>query len=541
MSTCKLLTRQWPRYLRCPTSRISVTSFNRTAFQTRPALRRAHGSISAAELKFGQPLHETHPHILNPGELTPGITALEYAHRRSRLANRLPKHAIAVLSAAEVTYRASGIFNEYRQDSNFFYLTGFNEPNALAIIANDGSGDNHIFHLYVREKDPKAELWDGARSGTRAAIDVFNADETGDIERIGDILPRILSDATEIYTDIPAFNPGRSSLHRYLYGPTGTSEQLKKVVDHSKVRPLRHILNDMRVFKSEDEVVQMRRVGQASGRAFTESMRQTFTKEKDLMSFLEYNFKVKGCDTSAFVPVVAGGSVCVVLQLNRTEANTSQNALSIHYTRNDDVLRLIYDHSGMEIWYWSMGVEYETGTYVSDITRTWPVNGKFSDPQRDLYNAVLNVQRTCVSLCRESANVSLDKLHTIAENGLRDQLQQLGFDVSGNVRSPFAFVSPNIDIDVHRRWASCSLIIWDWTSMIAPVILEVFKLIQPSGIYVPDSDRWPEKFRGIGIRIEDSVCVGDDSPIVLTTEAVKEVRSLVSIKNSVDDIEALRG
>lgn len=153
------------------------------------------------------------------------------------------------------------------------------------------------------------------------------------------MLPRILSDATEIYTDIPAFNPGRSSLHRYLYGPTGTSEQLKKVVDHSKVRPLRHILNDMRVFKSEDEVVQMRRVGQASGRAFTESMRQTFTKEKDLMSFLEYNFKVKGCDTSAFVPVVAGGSVCVVLQLNRTEANTSQNALSIHYTRNDDVLR----------------------------------------------------------------------------------------------------------------------------------------------------------------------------------------------------------
>ena len=77
------------------------------------------------------------------------------------------------------------------------------------------------------------------------------------------------------------------------------------------------------------------------------------------------------------------------------------------------------------------------GTYVSDITRTWPVNGEFSGPQRDLYNAVLSVQRTCVSLCRESANVSLDKLHTIAENGLRDQLQQLGFDVSGNVGSPF--------------------------------------------------------------------------------------------------------
>ncbi|GAB1202877.1 hypothetical protein APSETT445_001501 [Aspergillus pseudonomiae] len=289
-----------------------------------------------------------------------------------------------------------------------------------------------------------------------------------DIERIGDILPRILSDATEIYTDIPALNSGRSSLHRYLYGPTGTSEQLKKVVDHSKVRPLRHILNDMRVFKSEDEVVQMRRVGQASGRAFTESMRQTFTKEKDLTSFLEYNFKVKGCDTSAFVPVVAGGS--------------------------------------------------EMGTYVSDITRTWPVNGEFSGPQRDLYNAVLSVQRTCVSLCRESANVSLDKLHTIAENGLRDQLQQLGFDVSGNA---MGILFPHhlghyVGLDVH----DCPGYSRGYNLKAGQCIT-----VEP-GIYVPDSDRWPEKFRGIGIRIEDSVCVGDDSPIVLTTEAVKEVEKL---------------
>lgn len=133
--------------------------------------------------------------------------------------------------------------------------------------------------------------------------------QSGDIESIGEILPKLLSDATEIYTDIPAFNPGRSSLHRYLYGPSGASEKLKKLVDHRKVKPLRPIMNEMRAFKSEEEVVQLRLVGQASGRAFTEAMRHTFTKEKDLTSFLEYNFKVNGCDNSAFVPVVAGGSV----------------------------------------------------------------------------------------------------------------------------------------------------------------------------------------------------------------------------------------
>lgn len=101
-------------------------------------------------------------------------------------------------------------------------------------------------------------------------------------------------------------------MHRYLYGPTGASDKLKKLVDYRKVKSLRSILNEMRAFKSEDEVVQLRRVGQASGRAFTESMRQTFTKEKDLTAFLEYNFKRNGCDGSAFVPVVAGGSVRIL-------------------------------------------------------------------------------------------------------------------------------------------------------------------------------------------------------------------------------------
>ncbi|KAL2832693.1 xaa-pro dipeptidase app [Aspergillus pseudoustus] len=500
MATCKSFVRQWPRYLcrPAPVSRLALLSRPSSKFQTQSAMRRGYASIAAAELKFGQPLHETHPHLLGPGELTPGITALEYAQRRSRLANKLPKGSVAVLAAAEVTYRASGIFHEYRQESNFFYLSGFKEPNALAIIVNDGSGDNHLFHLYVQEKDPKAELWDGARSGTQAAIDVFNADESGDIERIGDILPKILSDATAVYTDIPAFNPRRSSLHRYLYGPMSASQKLQKMIDVQKVKPLRSILNEMRAFKSEDEVVQLRRVGQASGRAFTEAMRQTFTKEKDLTSFLEYNFKVNGCDGSAFVPVVAGGS----------------NALSIHYTKNDDILKdgdmVLVDGGG------------EMGTYISDITRTWPVNGKFTDAQRDLYTAVLNVHRSCVSLCRETAHLSLDRLHGIAENGLKDQLKQLGFDVSADaVRTLFPHhLGHYVGLDVH----DCGGYSRGYDLKAGQCIT-----IEP-GIYVPDEDRWPAHFRGIGIRIEDSVCVGDDNPIVLTTEAVKEI----------DDIEALR-
>ena len=131
--------------------------------------------------------------------------------------------------------------------------------------------------------------------------------QTGDITRIGNILPNVISAASEVYTDIHTLD-SRPTLSRYL-SAAGISESIKSFVRGGKVKPLRPILNELRVLKSEDEVVQMRRVGQRSGRAFTESMRQNFTREKDLCSFLEYQFKVNDCDTSAFVPVVAGGPV----------------------------------------------------------------------------------------------------------------------------------------------------------------------------------------------------------------------------------------
>lgn len=132
--------------------------------------------------------------------------------------------------------------------------------------------------------------------------------QIGDIERIKEILPPIMSEATEIYTDIRSFDPSRSVLSRYLYGTSGESE-IQKIVGPRKVKPLRPILNDLRVFKSESEVVNLRKAGQASGRAFTEAMRMDFNTEKDLSTFLQSFFRMQGCDGSAFVPVVAGGRV----------------------------------------------------------------------------------------------------------------------------------------------------------------------------------------------------------------------------------------
>ena len=147
--------------------------------------------------------------------------------------------------------------------------------------------------------------------------------QTGDIARISSILPDILSGASEIYTDIPSFDSSRSLLYRYLYGDV-VSDKLKNLLSSGKVKSLKPIINDLRTFKSEEEVLTLRRVGQMSGRAFTESESRPFDREKDLCAFLEYQFKSKGCDTSAFVPVVAGGPVSGTIELYSDRANENR-------------------------------------------------------------------------------------------------------------------------------------------------------------------------------------------------------------------------
>lgn len=186
-------------------------------------------------------------------------------------------------------------------------------------------------------------------------------------------------------------------------------ESLDKVLETKHVVPLKDVVNSLRNIKSDAEVANMRKSGQASGRAFSEAMQQEWGTEKALAAFMEYRFVRNGCDGSAYVPVVAGG----------------KNASIIHYTQNNHLLEegemVLVDAGG------------EYGGYIADITRTWPISGKFKPAQRDLYSAVLKTQRDCISLCRANAGISLDGLHEIAEKSLKDSLSQLGFDTSEKV------------------------------------------------------------------------------------------------------------
>ncbi|KAK3381516.1 peptidase M24, structural domain-containing protein [Podospora didyma] len=463
-------------------------------------------TVSAAELEFGQPVHETHPHLLKPGEITPGISAQEYDDRRAALALSLSAVGdVAVLAAADLKYRSGAVFFPFRQESNFLYLTGFLEPEAVAVITKTGSelGD-FSFTLFCRPKDPQAELWNGPWSGLQAAEDVFNAHESADIAKLDAVLPQLLRGAGRVYSDIelnvnsakgrqqsaPAIAAAAVISH-HVRGGGGSS--------NNTTRPLQALINNLRAIKSPAEVANMRRAGQVSGRAITSAMRQAWTREKDLQSFLEYEFTKHGCDGPAYVPVVAGAS----------------RGCMIHYVHNTASLTpgtmVLVDAGG----------EYGSG-YVSDITRTWPVNGRCSVAQRDLYSAVLSVQRTGVSLCRASAGMTLDQVHRVAEAGLREQLAQLGFDLSGDAMDVLFphHVGHYVGLDVH-----------DVPGYSRSVALRAGHCVTVEpGIYVPDDERWPKHFRGMAIRIEDSVCVEDDSPLNLTVEAVKEVV----------DIEALR-
>ncbi|KAM0502333.1 hypothetical protein ACHAP8_003873 [Fusarium lateritium] len=485
---------------RLPLRAVSTRSISTIGLTARPKLPsstparlRTYASVSASELRFGQPVHETHPHILKAGEITQGITAQEYADRRAALAHSMTNGSVAVLHAASLQYKSGAVFHAYRQESNFLYLTGWMEGDAIAVIQKTGPNyGDYVFHMFAKPKNAREEQWNGYRNGVDAARDIFNADEAHSIYEAEHLLPKILDKAKLIYADSPPSKGGIAATATWLW----------RLISGKDIRPTRtplySVMNKLRVVKSEAEVANMRLAGQISGRVITDAMRQPWKREKDLHWFLDYNFAANGCEGPAYIPVVAGG----------------ERANCIHYTVNNSTFNedefILIDAGG------------EYGTYITDISRTWPASGRFTPAQRDLYQAVLNVQRSSVSLCRESSRLSLEDIHNVTARGLVDQLRAIGFDVTmANIDQLFPHhVGHYIGLDVHdcpgysRREAlrrgHCVT-------------------IEP-GVYVPHDDRWPAAFRGMGVRIEDSVCVDDDSPYILSTEAVKEV----------DDIEALR-
>ncbi|SMN19918.1 similar to Saccharomyces cerevisiae YER078C ICP55 Mitochondrial aminopeptidase [Maudiozyma saulgeensis] len=439
----------------------------------------------------GQPIHETRPYLLNPGELTPGISSLEYYQRRLSIASQMQGESCMIIAGNDIQFASGAVFFPFQQDNDLFYLTGWNEPNSVMIIEkHSDKNDDVTFTMFVQEKNAFAEQWEGYRTGIQGVQDIFNADRAFGVGQLNNKLPDILRRGKMVYFD----DSGKGTL-------TNNKKSIIRMITEGgllRTKNYKSILADTRKIKSDAELKIMRRAGQISGKSYNQAFTKRFRNERTLASFLDHKFISGGCDKSAYIPVVATGS----------------NALCIHYTRNDDVMfddeMVLVDASG------------SLGGYCSDISRTWPVSGQFSTAQRDLYQAVLNVQKQCIDLCKVINNMSLDDIHQESLKYMRQELKNLGINDVKNwdvERLYPHYIGHNLGLDVHDVPEASR-----YENLKDGQVIT----IEP-GLYIPDSEEFPEYFRNVGIRIEDDIAIGKDSYTNLTVEALKEISDLENV------------
>ncbi|KAJ8085839.1 aminopeptidase [Marasmius tenuissimus] len=468
---------------------LSTRSYATEAVLTKPAIH-------------GQPVFQSHPHLVRRNEVTPGFPTEEYEARRKKLMDSLPDDSIVVSVAGTIKYMSGSIFYDFRQASDFWYLTGFQEPDAAVILEKNSTSRGYRMTLFSSGKDFSKEQWEGARTSFSDACTHFHADDARSIDDFSSHFRSIAKQYSHVYLDVPPAKTRRGmksaskSFLKYLAGTASpTTDPIIEMLNQ-KPRPLQPQLARLRAIKSENEQKVMREAGDISGRAHAKTMR--FTRpglsESAVAAHFQYLCSLSGAQRLAYVPVVASGP----------------NSLIIHYTSNNQVIQ-----SG-ELVLIDAGCEYNG--YASDITRTYPANGTFTPEQRDLYAAVLSVQKELVEKCSESANVTLYDLHVQSCQLLRQELVQLGFQLgAGDVERLYPhFLSHPIGIDLHES---------DFFNRSQTIKAGMVITIEP-GIYVPPSPAFPKHFHNIGIRIEDEVLVGEKHPVVLSVSAPKEIADI---------------
>ncbi|KAJ3928745.1 MAG: peptidase M24 [Lentinula lateritia] len=462
--------------------------------------------ISNASLKpspYGQPLFQSHSHLIKPDELTPGIHAQEYEDRRRSLMNRLPDNSLVVSLAGTIKYMSGSAFYKFRQASDFWYLTGFEEPDSAVVLEKNHSARGYRMTLFSSGSDSNKEQWDGANTTFADARRVFQVDDARHIDDFPSHLRSVVHQYSNVYVDLPSSRTRRTSrtttksLLKYLSGRS-EADLVVESLGKSRPKPLAPEVGRLRAIKSASEQKLMRMAADISGRAHAKAsnfLTMRFTRpglsEAALAAHFNYLCSLSGAQRLAYVPVVASGP----------------NALIIHYTHNNQLI------SQEELILVDAGCEYNG--YASDITRTYPADGTFTPPQRDLYSAVLAAQKALVALCHEGSNLTLHELHRKSCELLRQELLQLGFQLHpGDLERLYPhFISHPIGIDLHES---------DSFSRSGSLKAGMVVTVEP-GIYVPPSPAFPKHYHNLGIRIEDEVLVGKEHPVVLSASAPKEI------------------
>ena len=425
------------------------------------------------------------------------------AERRATLARRMST-GIAIIPTAPERIRNRDSDYLYRFDSYFYYLTGFPEPEAVLVVI---AGTEHRSILFCRDRNPERELWDGFRHGPEGAKSAFGIDETASIATLEEALPKLIANQRALHY-APGADPGWDA--RVMVWLNQVRAQSRAgVTAPNEIRDVRSILDEMRLFKDETELATMRRAAAISAVAHQRAMRATRPgrNEFEIEAELLYEFRRGGAQYPAYWPIVAGGGNACVLHYRDNSAPLAQ----------DDLLLI---DAGCEL-----------DGYAADITRTFPVGGRFSAAQRDIYELVLAAQTSAVAAV--SPGREWNDPHDAAVQTLAR-----GFVDLGLCEGPVERVIESEDYKrfyMHRTGHWLGLDVHDvgeykingnWRKLEPGMTLTV----EP-GCYIQPADNVPKAFWNIGVRIEDNVLVTASGREILTEATPK----------SVPDIEALVG
>jgi Xaa-Pro aminopeptidase len=415
----------------------------------------------------------------------------------------MDQKSVAIIPSARETVRSNDTHFRFRQDSDFYYLTGFEEPESIAVIA---PARETKYTMFLRPRDPEREIWDGRRAGIEGAKSEYGAQEAFSISEFAERLEEILDGAESLYYRLGVHPDLDEMIIRKITSMRTFNR--KPIQFPTTIIDPATIVHEMRVLKSAEEIDIMQRAADIAAEAHVEAMKavRPGMKEYQVEALIEQIFRQKGAAAPAYTSIVGAGA----------------NATVLHYINNDGELR------DGELLLVDAGAEYKG--YASDITRTYPISGKFSKAQREIYDLVLEAQMSCVEMVRPGVTHEQLKNHSIeiltagmVRLGLlkgepeelikEDKYKQFYMHGLGHM----------LGIDVH----DVGRYYFDKESR----ALEpgVVMTVEP-GLYVaPDTKDIPEQYLGIGVRIEDDVLCTQNGPRVLTNKVPKDAGEIEAL------------
>tara|TARA_B100000945_G_C20377973_1_gene595621 strand:- start:238 stop:1533 length:1296 start_codon:yes stop_codon:yes gene_type:complete len=426
-----------------------------------------------------------------------------YKNRRNNLKELLPKNSVLLVPGADLQYRNADSAFAFRQDSSFYYLSGFCEPSSLIAIVNDEDGIKSI--IFVPPKDKLKEIWDGYRAGPIGAIDDFLFDKAYNNLEIDKMLPDILHGHKEV---LYAIGKKQGFDQQVINWTTAAGKKDR----HSKsinIIDASSLIGNMRLIKDEHEINLIRKACDISAEAHIEAMKSVKDgdNEQQIESLYINEFSKRGARFPAYNPIVAGG----------------ENACVLHYVENNQNLK------STELLLVDAGCEYKM--YAADITRTFPISGKFSEEQLQIYKIVLNAMNAAIDCVKEGNNIMQPQ--EASEKVITEGLVELGL-LKGDpeeLQSSGAYK----DFYMHKIGHWLGLDVHDAGDYTEGDEFMTFKpgmitTIEP-GIYISSSMDVDEKWKGIGVRIEDDILVTKDGNENLTKKVPSdpnEIESLMS-------------